>query len=39
MFNDRKYNIIKENNTDIIYILGNNDKNEKILAYYILKKK
>lgn len=38
MFNDRKYNIIKENNTDIIYILGNNDKNEKILAYYISEK-
>tara|TARA_Y100000741_G_scaffold255699_1_gene197083 strand:- start:590 stop:1159 length:570 start_codon:yes stop_codon:yes gene_type:complete len=39
MIIDRKYNIIKENTTDISYIIAKNEQNEKIIAYFIQEEK
>ena len=36
MIIDRQYQIIEENNTDTNYIIGENQKKDKIIAYFIL---
>ena len=36
MIIDRQYKIIEENNTDTNYIIGENQKKHKIIAYFII---